>query len=119
MELSLRPGHVGQSPLALGGAPLFHRPSTWQAPLVPAALAVTGGIVTDRYAEISSTLSLACLAGSLLVFSLARRQGHTWTALICLGVAGVSAGAALHRNHLASFPAEDIGHIASDEPQLA
>ena len=39
--------------------------SIWRAPLVPAALAVTAGIVVDRYAAVPVTVSLLVAAVAL------------------------------------------------------
>src|SRR5262245_45184490 len=59
----LRPGPVSTRPVA-GGRLVGFPESVWQAPLVPAALALTAGIVADRYFAIPLSFSLSAAGAS-------------------------------------------------------
>src|SRR5205823_8529721 len=68
--------------------------AVWQAPLVPAALAITAGIVLDRYAEVPLGFSLAGVFASLIAWAATRTRqaaglslGYLLTALVALGAA--------------------------------
>jgi hypothetical protein len=66
--------------------------SVWRAPLVPAALAVTAGIVLDRYFAIPLVVSLTAAAAF---------------------------AAAYHHYRRSVYPREDIGNFTPDEPRVA
>ncbi len=88
----------------------------WQGPLVPAALAVTAGIVLDRYATIPLLVSLGFTVVSLVAWGMARLGRNGGLALIYLALAGVGAGAALYRSRYAETAANDLGNLAPADP---
>jgi competence protein ComEC len=98
---------------------LFFADAVWRAPLVPVALGVTLGLVSDRYWGIhiaaSLGLSLACLAAGVAAF-LGRQQ-----ALAILYLMGALAGwaGAYHHWYRDLYPENDIGDFAPDEPRPA
>src|SRR5262249_62017906 len=102
-------------PLAPGGAPARSPASVWQAPLMPAALAVTAGIVADRYARVPLAFGLACLIVSLAAWFITRSSKRPGLPLIYLSIAGISLGAAYHHWYRDSYPPDDIGCFATDE----
>jgi competence protein ComEC len=88
----------------------------WRAPLVPVALALTAGIVLDRYAPIRLPLSLIALLVSLIAWLINRdRQG---LAVIYLLAAVTFAGSAYHRAWRDLYPASDIGNFATETPEV-
>src|SRR5262249_38746107 len=95
----------------------FTQPSVWQAPLVPAALVITAGIVADRYIGIPMAVSLLAAVAGLIgwaVVSLGRSSG---LALIYLGLSGAALGAAYHHWRRDVFAPNDVGNLASSEPR--
>lgn len=88
----------------------------WQAPLVPAALVITVGMMLDGYANISLSLGLAGILISLIGWVIAQKKGQNNLALIFLGVAGFSIGAAYHQWRVFSFSSDDIGNYVEKEP---
>jgi competence protein ComEC len=112
------------TPLGLPGAPApggddaLHA-SVWRAPLVHAALAVTAGIVLDRYAAVPLGASLAVAAVCLVAWACARTASRRGLPLAYLALAGVAAGAAYHHYRRDVYPADDIGHSATPEPRTA
>ena len=87
--------------------------SLWRAPLVPAALAVTAGIVLDRYLRLylAASLALACLG--LLAWCVARRGAG---GVFCLAVVCAGCGAAWHHLRRDVPAADDVGEVAPVEP---
>src|SRR6266581_4296467 len=80
-------------------------PSIWQAPLVPAALILTAGIVADRGFSIPLAFSLVILLVGLMAWSFTcfgrqsnpvHGQGTLSLGLIYLGLALAAFGAAYH-----------------------
>ena len=86
----------------------------WRGPLVPAALAVTGGIVLDRYAAIPTAVSLGFVAASLVAWGMAR-LGRGGLALTYLALAGIGLGAALHRARRVES-VNDLSNLAPPDP---
>jgi hypothetical protein len=108
--------------------------SIWQAPLVPVGLALTGGIIVDRYAEVPIGFSLAVIlagliawavmgAGALKVRAVAGQPHHPTTspphplALIYLAISLTALGAAYHHWQRDVYAADDIGNFATGEPR--
>jgi competence protein ComEC len=92
--------------------------SVWQAPLVPVALAITTGIVADRWTFISfwSSLLLSLVFLAAWFFThLGTKRGlalfYLWT-----GMAALSAGYHHWRTEIVS--PDDISSFAADEPRL-
>jgi competence protein ComEC len=91
--------------------------SVWQAPLVPVALAVTAGIVLDRYLAIPPLVSLtaaalALVAGVIALLGPRRREHVAFLLLAAAALAG-----AYHRIRLDVYPADDVGRWAPEEPK--
>lgn len=91
--------------------------SAWRAPLVPAALAVTAGLVVDRYLGVPLAWSLAAAGLSVAVW-MALASTKQWLALAYLALAAGCVGAAYHRAYLDVYPADDIGNVADLQPRL-
>jgi competence protein ComEC len=93
--------------------------SVWRAPLFPVALAVTAGIVLDRYFHPpihGSMIALVAALAGWLMSSIGRQRGLP---LVYLAVAGVAFGAAYHHYRHDVYAADDIGEIAPAEPRPA
>src|SRR5262249_57450634 len=88
------------TPLAPGGAPARSPASVWQAPLMPAALAVTAGVVPDRHARGPLAFGLARLILSLPAWFITRSSKPPGPPPIYLSVAGLSLAAAPHHSYL-------------------
>ncbi len=91
----------------------------WIAPLVPVALALTAGVVLDRYAEVPPSFSLSAAGLALLSWAAARRSVAPGLALVYLFVALVALGSAYHHVRRAVYPADDIGWFADIDPRPA
>src|SRR5262245_60673394 len=92
-------------------------PSVWRAPLVPAALAVTAGVVLDRYASLPLASSLLTASGALIAWAVTRAGGRPGLPLVYLAVAGGAAGAAWHHYRRDVYAPDDVGHLAPTEPR--
>jgi len=93
--------------------------SFWRAPLVPAALVVTAGIVADRYYSISLSFSLGMGVLCIIAWGIAGLGRNKGLPLVYLVLAGFAFGAALHHYHHDVFPADDIGNHIPEHPQSA
>jgi competence protein ComEC len=120
--------------------------SVWQAPLVPVALAFTGGIILDRYAQVPIGFSLAVILAGLIAWLVAsgrltglrnheRAAGppshHLTTlppydlttlpphhlALLYLALSVTAFGAAYHHWQRDVYPTDDIGNLAGQDPR--
>lgn len=87
----------------------------WRAPLVPAALALTAGIVLDRYAAIPLPVSALVFLVSLVAWLMARVKPSSGLPLIYLAVAVSALGAAYHHWQRDWFASDDIGVFASPD----
>ena len=88
-----------------------------RAPLVPAAIAATVGLVADRYAGLTVPAGLAVAAVGLLGW-LAARGTRSPAAWPTLWLAFAGAAGVYHHTHRHTFPPDDIGSRIGDEPQL-
>ena len=88
----------------------------WRAPLVPVALAVTAGIILDRYAAIPVAVSLGLAAASLIAWGMARFGRNVGLALTYLALAGIALGAALHHSRRNQLAADDLSRFAPPDP---
>jgi competence protein ComEC len=105
-----------------GPAGLAHEPealaeSIWRAPLVPAALAFTAGIVLDRLFTIPFLFSLLLGGGCIAAFLTTRLGGPARLGLVYLFLAGVALGLAYHHYRRDLYRDDDIGHLAGETPQ--
>ncbi len=91
----------------------------WRAPLVGAALALTAGIVLDRYLAIPLLFSLLAVGLGLLAWWITRRAARPGLPLVYLTLSGIALGAAYHHAHEESYPADDIGQFVTAEPRPA
>ena len=91
--------------------------SVWRAPLVPAALAYTAGVLLDRYAAVPFAVSLLLTVGGMLGWLVARLKGRTHLPLVFLALAGAAFGAAYHHYRRDVYPADDVGDVATAEPR--
>jgi hypothetical protein len=90
--------------------------SIWRAPLVPAALALTAGIVLDRHISLPMPVSLTVAALGLVAWLCTRGSPHAGLPLVYLALAGAAFGAAYHHYRRDVYAADDIFHYAKDEP---
>src|SRR5438552_11629109 len=114
--------------------------SIWQAPLVPAALALTAGIVTDRYASVPLLFSIGLLLAGLIAWTVTSlpwgglgrppTTHHSPThhspthhspslGLMYLALAGVAFGAAYHHWQRDTYADDDIGNFVTTDPRPA
>ena len=90
----------------------------WRAPLVPVALALTFGILLDRYLAVPLALSFGATAAALLAWTanLGTRPrlaiGFLWAA--CAGI-----GATYHHTARGAAAASDLSHLATEDAQPA
>src|SRR5436190_6468772 len=93
--------------------------SIWQAPLVPAALALTAGILTDRYASVPLLFSISVTLAGLVAWAVTRLGPPTNLGLMYLALAGVAFGAAHHHWQRDTYAADDISNFATTDPRPA
>src|SRR5262249_48602193 len=101
--------------LGLGRAPAG---SVWRSPLVPVAIAVTVGILLDRAFSpplLGSLFAAGILLAASLIAGLGPRSGPALCSL-ALPLAGV--GAPYHHYRRDHHPADDIGWLARETPQI-
>src|SRR5262249_51808667 len=91
--------------------------SIWRAPLVPVALALTAGIVWDRFAAIPMAASLIAAAALLAASAAACAGRQQVLSLLYLALTITGLGAAYHHWHRHSYAADDIGVFATSEPR--
>jgi competence protein ComEC len=91
--------------------------SVWRAPLVPAALAYTAGVVLDRYAAVPLAVSALTAAAGAAGWLFASLRGSRRSPLVFLALAGVALGAALHHARRGLYAADDVGEAAPADPR--
>lgn len=90
--------------------------SVWRAPLVPAALAVTAGIVLDRHLSLPLPVSLIAAALSLLAWMCTRSSQTPGLPLVYLALAAAALAAAYHHYRRDTYAVDDIANLVRDEP---
>src|SRR6266852_2715246 len=70
--------------------------SIWQAPLLPAALALTTGILIDRFASVPLPFSMLIILAGLIAWAVTRLGRQSNLGLIYLALALAAFGAAYH-----------------------
>ena len=70
--------------------------NVWDAPLFPVALAVTAGIVADRYISLPLPLSFVLAVAGLAAWAFAARPQRNALPLVYLAVSAAALGAAHH-----------------------
>jgi competence protein ComEC len=98
------------------GADAFLPRSIWRAPLVPAALALTAGIVLDRHAPVPLAFTLLAAVACLAAWLCTSASRHRGLPLLYLALAGGAFGAAYHHFRHDLSP-DDIAHLATDQPR--
>jgi competence protein ComEC len=91
--------------------------SIWYAPLAPAALAVTAGVVADRAFVVPPLVAVTVLGVGLIGWAAALHKSSN-AGLAFLWLALAAAGDMHHHQYRYVFAADDIGRLASDEPRL-
>lgn len=93
-------------------------PASTLAPLLPVALAVTAGILVDRYTGISLSWMVIGITTAVLASAIGWARGQARLSLFLLWMIAFFLGALWH--HVRQVPySDDIGHFAKDESQLA
>ncbi len=91
----------------------------WSAPLVPVALALTAGILLDRFCIVPLAASLTVALVSLLAWLIFLNTARQWLALLYLMGGVAAAGSAYHHWHRHHVGATDLSRIAERETQPA
>jgi competence protein ComEC len=91
--------------------------SVWDSPLVPAALALTAGVVLDRVAGVPFWFSL--LAGAVLAAGVVVETlfGRRRMALVFLALGGAALGCAYQHFQRELYAADDVGRLVGPEPR--
>jgi competence protein ComEC len=87
------------------------------APLFPFAVAVTAGIVTDRYSSVPTSAWFLVAAGGVVAAVLALRR-NPLLSLVGLWVCAGGLAGAYHHGWRNDYPADDVGNLAATEPKL-
>jgi competence protein ComEC len=87
------------------------------APLVPASLALTTGIILDRYAGLPAPISLVALVAALCAAAVAVAGKQTALFVLYFALAAAAGGAAYHHWYRGVYPPDDIGEFATAEPR--
>jgi competence protein ComEC len=82
------------------------------------AIAVSAGIVLDRYVSIPLAFSLLAAFAALVSWAIASLGRRSTLPLIYLWLSIAALGAAYHHLHRDTYPADDIGYYATAEPRL-
>jgi competence protein ComEC len=106
----------GTQPLLPAKHPVTWSDNVWRAPLLPVALAVTAGIVVDRYLVVPLLLSLVVVILGLIGW-LVTRNRSPGVPLLLLGLGIAALGAAYHHLYRNVYSEDDIGNFASLEPR--
>jgi len=83
---------------------------------MPAALAVSAGILLDRHAALPMPVSLIAAGACLLAWFGTRGRPHPGLPLVYLTLAGIAFGAAYHHYRRDVYAADDIALHAQDDP---
>ena len=84
-----------------------------RAPLVPVALAISLGLLVDRYGHVPEATGWVLAGLGLVVWGIARARAAE-SAIVWLWIAAAGLGTTYHHLHRHSFPANDIGAFASE-----
>jgi competence protein ComEC len=91
----------------------------FRAPLVPVALALTAGIVLDRYAAVPLGISLLVAVAGIVTWAVTFFGGKPGLAVIYLGVCVLALGAGYHRGYRNVYAADDIGEFVMVDSRAA
>jgi competence protein ComEC len=92
--------------------------SCWRVPLLWVALAVTSGIVLDRYLSLPLPLTLSATGLALIVGIMLLAIHRERAALIALLLTAAAVAAAYHHYRHDWYPPDDIGHLADATPHV-
>jgi competence protein ComEC len=106
------------SPIALATEP-GRADNVWRAPLVPAALAVTVGILADRVASVPLPVALVAMLACLAAWSISQSGRSRGLPIAYLLGALACLGAAYHHAYRDISAEDDISRLASDRPRPA
>lgn len=109
---------IGLSPSADGPVLRSSADLVWRAPLVPAALALTAGIVADRYLSIPERDYLFAAVAALAAWAICRLGRHNGLALVYLLLAVVAFGGFYHYWRHDFLQPDDISTHAAEDPRL-
>jgi len=90
--------------------------SIWRAPLVPAALALSGGALLDRQLSLPLPVSLLAAGAFLAAWSCVQANRHSGLPLVYLALAGVAFGAAYHHYRRDTYAVDDVFHYTKAGP---
>ena len=107
------------SALASSDAPPTLADNVWRAPLVPAALAVTAGILADRVASVPLPVSLVALLACLAAWAISRAGHSAGLPVAYLLGAFAALGAAYHHAYRDTSAENDISHLATNHARPA
>src|SRR5438477_2690141 len=105
-------------PSAMGVATCSSEVTIWRAPLVPFALAVTAGIVADRYAGIPVPICLLIVVLSMVVWAVFFFGGKPELAVVYLGISAAACGAGYHHGYRNVYAADDVGDFVTADTQI-
>jgi competence protein ComEC len=91
----------------------------WRAPLVPVALAATGGVVLDRYIGLPLPVSLLVAFAALLAWAVALFGRRSGLAVVYLWLTVAALAAGYHRSYREWYADDDIGNAATPQPRPA
>jgi competence protein ComEC len=104
----------------MSAPPLNRQPASesfFRAPLVPATLAITGGIVVDRFISTPTVVALLFAVVCLILWAVLTYLRANRLALVYLALTGVGFGAAYHHFRRDDLAADDLSRFAPDEPR--
>lgn len=87
-----------------------------RAPLVPVAIAVTVGLIADRYTQLPIEVGIVVAIVGLISWAVSVWRQLPNLAFLWIAFAGL--GAAYHHTHRHVFAENDLGAFATEEPQL-
>lgn len=87
----------------------------WAAPLVPVAIALTIGIIIDRFWIIPLTASLGIALTSLIAWCVFVNTTQKWLALVYLWGCVAGLGAAYHHGYRFHVDATNLSHVADHD----
>jgi competence protein ComEC len=93
--------------------------AVWQAPLVPIAVAVSAGIVIDRFAGVPVLASLAVGVACLIAYIVCSAGPRQLLALVYLWTAAAALACAYHHWRHTGIADDDVRHLASEEGRPA
>src|SRR5205823_476550 len=91
----------------------------WQAPLVPIAVAVTTGVLLDRWYAVPLFVSLSAAVACLVAFGLHRNERRPLLGLLYLWTGFVALGGAYHHVRREGSAGDDVRHLATEEGRPA